>query len=297
MPDLFRHALDFLSPTTTRNGFRPCLGGNVGLAGNELSAPARSQGPQCANSGLNATSARSPDASAPKYLPLPNIHFFSVATRKSPHSQHRERNGLNPMQSDADIDAVRAQTASRIDLYGKLNLKLQRKPRIFRAGEVIMHASRRPGWPCFSACRRGRRECFRWRAHRTRPSPDRGEAEMRGKDRVRQIAERIVGRKWLGVVDIERGEYAPVTQGGDQRGLIDDRSARGVDEDHALFHAREIARADQPARTGPEDKMHRDGVRLGKEPVLVDAFGARFFGLSSVRFWLQAITRMPSAPP
>src|ERR1700688_1389189 len=69
-------------------------------------------------------------------------------------------------------------------------------------------------------------------------SLDRGKAQMRCEDGVRHIAERIVTGKRLMIVDIECGEYTPFAERRDQRRLIDDWPARGVDKDCALLHAR-----------------------------------------------------------
>jgi hypothetical protein len=44
---------------------------------------------------------------------LRNEPNFSIASRESPLAPHRERNGLNPMQGDADIGRVQG-TAGRL---------------------------------------------------------------------------------------------------------------------------------------------------------------------------------------
>src|SRR5690348_7935914 len=69
--------------------------------------------------------------------------------------------------------------------------------------------------------------------------------KMRRKHRVRQIAERIVRRQRLSVIDIERGNDSSGTSGRNQRLLIDNRTARGVDQNRALFHQREFGAADE----------------------------------------------------
>ena len=62
-----------------------------------------------------------------------------------------------------------------------------------------------------------------------------------------KLQQRIVGRRRLGRVDIDRGagEVARAQAIGESR-LVDDAAARGLDQHRTLFHAGELARADQP---------------------------------------------------
>ena len=103
-------------------------------------------------------------------------------------------------------------------------------------------------------------------------------------------AQRVVGRQRLGVEDVERGagdRAAP--QGGEQRRLVDDRPARGVDE---------VAppAASAPARPRPISPRVRSLSRRwivttsarASSSSLPDAAGAAARGAPRSRFWLQA---------
>ena len=52
----------------------------------------------------------------------------------------------------------------------------------------------------------------------------------------------------------------------DQRGFVDHRPARGVDQDGRLLHLVELRRADEVVRLVRERHVDRDEVRLGQQP-------------------------------
>src|SRR5208337_4339872 len=70
-------------------------------------------------------------------------------------------------------------------------------------------------------------------------------AEMRRGDDVRKRAERMVGGQGLSREDVESGAIEPPAAGRvDQRGLVDQRAARVVDQDRVLLHQADFARTD-----------------------------------------------------
>ena len=72
--------------------------------------------------------------------------------------------------------------------------------------------------------------------------------------------------------DVERGAGdAAVLQCVDQRGLVDQRSTRGVDEIGAWLHQRQFMRADDAAGAFAQHQMQADDVACGKQLVLLDA--------------------------
>jgi len=73
----------------------------------------------------------------------------------------------------------------------------------------------------------------------------------------------------------------------DQRFLVDDRPARGVDEIGGLFHQAELFRADDAARAFAQHHMDADDVALRKQVFLGDVIGTGSLAFSGVRFWLQ----------
>ena len=82
----------------------------------------------------------------------------------------------------------------------------------------------------------------------------------------------------------------------EQRVLVDDRPARGVDEHGGRLHQRELAGADQPARALGEPQVDAHDVRALEQLFLahrLDALAAA--RRSGSRFWLQA--RRPSRTP
>ena len=99
-----------------------------------------------------------------------------------------------------------------------------------------------------SACRRRRGE----RGCRRRGRPSRARAVVRGRadvgddEQVGRVEQRVVGRQRLGVGDVERGAGEPaLAQRVGERVLVDDRAARGVDEDRVGLHARERVGVDR----------------------------------------------------
>src|SRR5512146_1162684 len=75
----------------------------------------------------------------------------------------------------------------------------------------------------------------------------------------------------LFVVDVEPGA-GDVTgaQRREQRVLIDDRPARGVDKERRRLHQGQLPRADQPGRPPAELVVHRDDIGDGEQFVLAD---------------------------
>ena len=73
----------------------------------------------------------------------------------------------------------------------------------------------------------------------------------------------MVERQRLDVEHVEAGAGDLLSlQRGDQRRLVDDRAARGVDEIGRRLHQREFGGADQPARAVAEHDMDGDEVGL-----------------------------------
>ncbi len=93
---------------------------------------------------------------------------------------------------------------------------------------------------------------------------------MRREQRVRQAPERMIPRQRLAVVDVERRRDAAALERCDQRRLVDQRSARGVDQQRARLHAGELRRADDAARALRQHEMQADDVGLRQQLVLRD---------------------------
>ena len=73
--------------------------------------------------------------------------------------------------------------------------------------------------------------------------------------------QRVVGRRRLGVRDVERrAGDAPLVQGGDERRLVDDRAARRVHEDRGGLHDRQRRGVDEVVRGVGEREVQRDDV-------------------------------------
>jgi hypothetical protein len=85
----------------------------------------------------------------------------------------------------------------------------------------------------------------------------------------------MAGRQRLGPVDVERRPDAALLKRGEQRRLVDQRPARGIDDDRARLHARELRRADDPRRALGEHHVQRDRIRRREELVLADKLGTR----------------------
>src|SRR5215217_1867164 len=87
-------------------------------------------------------------------------------------------------------------------------------------------------------------------------------AEVGGEQRARRLADRMVLRQRLLGVDVERGARdRALAQRLQQHVLVDDRAARGVDEDRRPLHQAQLARADEPARAVAQPRVDRQHVR------------------------------------
>src|SRR5882724_13387272 len=86
----------------------------------------------------------------------------------------------------------------------------------------------------------------------------RAEGRVRRERNVRQARQRMIFRQRLDVEDVEPG-MADVArlQGLDHRVLIDDRAARGVDEDDSGLHLTDTLARDQAAGLVVEQEMYR----------------------------------------
>ena len=84
---------------------------------------------------------------------------------------------------------------------------------------------------------------------------------MRGQRHIRHARERVIGLQWLGVEHVKAGMAdMAALQRGDQRRLVHQRAARGVDEDDARLHARDARRTEEAARFVGERQMQRHHV-------------------------------------
>src|SRR5881628_2505295 len=92
---------------------------------------------------------------------------------------------------------------------------------------------------------------------------------MRRDHRVGQVAQGMVERQRLLVVDVEAGAGdRALTERGHQRGLVDDRTARGVDQVGGRLHQAELARAEELARAVGEHEANAHHVRARQQLVL-----------------------------
>jgi len=100
-------------------------------------------------------------------------------------------------------------------------------------------------------------------------------------DQIRQLEleKRIARARRLDRQDVEPGPANDsAAQRFGQRALVDQPAARGVDEQRARLHARELARADQVSRLRGQRQVQRDHVRLVQHGVgrcELDALGLR----------------------
>jgi hypothetical protein len=126
-------------------------------------------------------------------------------------------------------------TATRTSSVGLMGHRLARE-----AGEQVLHGDL--GHPVA-------------RAHRRR-------ADVRHDQEVGRLEQRVLGRQRLGIGDVEcrTGDLARV-QREQQRLRIDDRAARGVDEQRGRLHARERGAVDQVAGLGRERDVQGHEVR------------------------------------
>ena len=149
----------------------------------------------------------------------------------------RDPRSRAPRRADGR-SAWRSRTTSRAPLRrpGSGALRLQA-----RRGR-----SRRPGEPCRRAiaCRGG---------------ADVGQQHAAGR------LEQLGGNLGLVLVDVEaRGADLAVAQRPRQRPRVDQRPARGVDEDRLGLHRRQLSRADQPGRFGGRRQVEADHVGAAK---------------------------------
>src|SRR4051794_1130050 len=92
---------------------------------------------------------------------------------------------------------------------------------------------------------------------------ERAAGAMRRAYDIRQRKERRVLGRRLALPDIEPGgEEAPALQRVEQRRLVDDAAARGVDDDRGLLHQRELRRADHVPGLGGERDVDAHQVAL-----------------------------------
>src|SRR5262249_56785218 len=84
------------------------------------------------------------------------------------------------------------------------------------------------------------------------------ETEVRRGQDVIQRPKRVVRRQGLGVEYVERrASDAALTQDLDERWLVNDRSARGIDEPGRWLHCPQLRRPDQPLRPLAQDEVNR----------------------------------------
>src|SRR5207249_3704127 len=94
------------------------------------------------------------------------------------------------------------------------------------------------------------------------------EAQVRRQHDVVEAEERVAIRQRLDVEHVQRGAGdAARAQRVQQRLLVHDRLARGVDEERARFHEGQVARGDEPARLVRQPVVHADDVALAQQRV------------------------------
>jgi hypothetical protein len=104
-------------------------------------------------------------------------------------------------------------------------------------------------------------------------------ADVRRGENGVQRSQRVAGRQRLGVEDIETGSGdAPRPQRVDERRLVDDRTARCVDEQRCWLHERELVCADQPAGPLAEHQVDGQNVSATEKFVFGDVGRAGLFG-------------------
>ena len=99
---------------------------------------------------------------------------------------------------------------------------------------------------------------------------------MRGQRHILHARERVIRRERLGVEYIEPGvaDMAAVERP-DERCLVDQGAARGIDQDRARFHPRDAAGVDDAAGAVVEGEMQRDHVGPRQQGVELDQRHAR----------------------
>ena len=85
------------------------------------------------------------------------------------------------------------------------------------------------------------------------------------------------GRQRLAVIDVEPGYDAFLLERLDQRGLVDQRPARGVHQHRAGAHQGNIFCSDDAARAIAQHQVQADHIALTEQHGFFDALGA--FGL------------------
>ena len=70
----------------------------------------------------------------------------------------------------------------------------------------------------------------------------------------------MILRKRLFIVDVERGNDLASLDRRNERGFVDERAPRGVNQNGALLHARNVFGADDATAARRQDHMHRDDV-------------------------------------
>jgi len=104
-------------------------------------------------------------------------------------------------------------------------------------------------------------------------------ADVRRGDNGVQRTQRVVGRQRLGVEDVETGAGDALRpQCVDERRLVDDRTARGVDQQRCWPHERELVCADQPARALAEHQVDGQNVSATEQFVFGDVGRAGLVG-------------------
>ena len=89
---------------------------------------------------------------------------------------------------------------------------------------------------------------------------------MRHQDDSVEREKRVVGRQWLFGENIEPGgAQVAASQGFDKRHVVDEPTARRVDENGARLHPRERGAIGQPLGFRYERQVQRDDVRFGEE--------------------------------
>ena len=102
--------------------------------------------------------------------------------------------------------------------------------------------------------------------------------EVRGGDDVLELEQRRVGARLAGV-DVEPGGSDPaLLQRGEQRRLVDDAAAGGVDEDQRRLDGGELVGADDAHRLGGLRQVHRDDVGAAQQLVERDQADAHLRG-------------------
>src|SRR5262245_43453119 len=105
---------------------------------------------------------------------------------------------------------------------------------------------------------------------------------MRCRDYVRHLEQRR-GDVGLMLEHVEAGAGdLPLFQGTRERRLVDDRPARGVDQERGRLHQLQFPLADLMARLGIERRMQRDEIRL-REQMIERPVAHHLFALEVIR--------------